>query len=278
MRIQVSSMIIGLYGLLAVIVAAVVVLGMMSSRSNERLVKQIAELEAQQERTVAPVRTGPKTYRSARPALMRLQSALEERTRMLRDHQIQLKQQSTSQMELQQRFDSLLAEHSDLQQQHQLLLNEVDFYLTAMDLTLQDDDSSLGLEAGTADVNEDQPLAELDDETQAFATVEEFEAAFAESLLSAQPLEQGEGDGLQTSAIAAAATSALIDSGGNAVPALAALLSDHDPSVRAWAAWTLGNMGAAATASTSQLQELVDDEVDDVARAAADAIEKILVP
>ena len=277
MRNQVSSMIIGLYGLLALIVAGVVVLGMMASRSNERLVQQIAELESQQERAVTPVRANPKSYRSARPSLLRLQAALEERTQMLRDHQDKLKEQSTSRLELQQQFDALLAEHTDLQQQHQLLLNEIDFYLTAMDLTLQQD------EEGSAAANE-APLAEQGEpfgepnEDELLSDAEEFEAAFAAILADPTAPADGEGDALRTSVIAAAATSALIDTGDNAVPILGLLLADQDPSVRAWAAWTLGNMGAAAANATPQLQELVNDDVDDVARAAGDAIEKILVP
>ena len=278
MRNQVSSMIVGLYGLLALIVAGVVVIGMMASRSNERLVKQIAELEAQQQLTVTPIRATPKTYRSARPSLLRLQSALEERTQLLREHQAKLREQSTSQMELQQRFDALHAEHSNLQRQHQLLLNEIDFYLTAMDLTLQNDEavSSRGDEVTVTE--EDEQFAGIDDESELGSEAEEFEAAFASMLADPTTQANGEGDALQTSAIAAAATSALIDTGDNAVPILVALLTDQDPYVRAWSAWTLGNMGAAAIGATAQLQVLADDDVDDVARAAGDAIEKILVP
>ena len=127
MSFHIKTLLAVAYGVLAAIVTLMVFWSGSQYQKTEKLIAELNEAPtATQSRPTEGV-----TRRSLRPSLVRMQQLLEDRARLVREQEDQLRQQISGREELQQKFEKLSAAYEDLSNEHQLLLNEIEFFLGA---------------------------------------------------------------------------------------------------------------------------------------------------
>lgn len=271
MQARTNTLLILVYGAVALIVVLLVFLLGSQYQRAEKLISELDETERQNERRrVTQVEAQPR--RSMRPALIRLERLLEARTQKVRDQKNQLSEQISGREKLQQKHKKLSLAYDRLRDEHELLLNEVSFYLNAAEFVSADlsssPDSPTSNEPAEAAVDEeadaDPPQANVEAE---FAEVEA--TRLREELVALTALSQ------RDAVVAGYASQAMVEMGDTAIPLLTAILSDEQADARAWAAWVLGQMGSSAAVATPDLEPLLNDDNEEVVEAASEALRLI---
>jgi cell division protein FtsN len=277
MQARTNTMLVLAYGVIAVIVMSLVFWSGTQHVKTEQLIAKLNAVRGPGEDDRVVKADAMKTRRSMRPALVRLQHLLEQRTELMRDQQDQLKQQIEGHEQLQQKHEKLSDAYTTLQNEYQLLANEVEFYLNAFSLASDDgtiaagdlgEDTSSVLESTTgesATTNTADPVPPSYDPQLAASEVIQLRQEIANLNSTLQ----------RDSLIAGYASLAMVEMGPSAVPLLSQVLDDKSTEARAWAAWVLGQIGPDAAVAASKLEQLLDDENHEVAQAAAEALRSI---
>jgi hypothetical protein len=284
-----SSLIVGLYVLAALVIAAIVGVGLSWQRGNLR------EQLAREAEAVARQRNGPSGYLS-RNALTRqeylaaqsaaeaerLRRLLDEKNKQLEERTAVLRQRTAEYQRLQKQFDA--AATLALQT---LIPFEATFATDAAteDIAIESAEnlgSELEATAATGDsarLREELNKARLLEN----ALSEEIEqlqvevlAAETEIARIQQEARTQADDLLATERLMReAAGETLVRVGEAAVPALAEALRDENPAVRRWAALVLAELGPNAPSAIPPLMDALTDRDETVRTAAAQALRAV---
>lgn len=266
MKVRTNTLLVIVYLAIALVVVLLFALTNNQRRKTEQLLANLEQQtrEAEKQR-IAGNQKQPR--RSLKPALFRLEQLLDERTKIVREQQSQLRHQISGREKLQQKYEKLTTAYKQLLNEHQLLASEVEFYINAAAVASGVDLNPTDGEANRATVSDELTSTELNE----FRLSDEEEIDLQQQLAD---LNQTSRDAV----IADYASQAMVEMGASAVPLVASVLSDESSDIRIWAAWILGEIGADASVAVPELQALVSDEDDEVASAAASALEKIGSP
>lgn len=264
MRARTSTLLIVVYAVIALVVVLLFAVTNNQHRKTKELLAALEESTRDAERRQL-TSNQKQPRRSLRPALFKLERLLEERTRVAREQQSQLRKQISGREQLQQKYEELSEAYEQLLNDHQVLASEVEFYINAA-MVAAEEAAELD---GTQDVGE--VPAEVSAETE-FGELVPNEQVLQQQMAALDQAAQ------RDAIIANYASHAMVEMGASAVPLVASVLGDESADVRLWAAWVLGEIGADAAVAAPELQALLSDNNEEVAAAAASALEKIVSP
>ena len=279
MQARTNAILVLAYGVIAITVMGLVFWSGAQHQQTERLIAELHANNARGDQRRVSEEATETRRRSIRPVLVRLQRSLEERAQLIRDQQSQLKQQIQGREQLLQQHEQLSVAYNQLSHEHALLLNEVAFYLSAFRLASGDEGPASVEDVSAGDtLSTGQALAgpEGEDFFEQLTDGEIAELAEMEVTRLRDEIDELNATYKRDSLIASYASLAMVEMGASAVPVLSAILDDKNAEARAWAAWVLGQIGPAAAISAGKLERLLDDENEDVAKAAAEALQSMM--